>query len=125
MRRSTTHCARSSWTAALAAAPGGWLFLGCGAESGAGQQVKVAYLSADGGRTWHKVASPPSGGYLGSASMNPAGTIFLSGERMNIYVSRDGGRHADQNLRGCAAHGNRAIHDHDVGRRGVGECSRR
>jgi photosystem II stability/assembly factor-like uncharacterized protein len=82
----------STWTAALATAPGGWLFLGCGTEPGAGQQVKVAYLSANGGRTWHEVTSPPSGGYLGSASMNSAGTIFLSGQRMDVYISRDRGR---------------------------------
>jgi hypothetical protein len=77
---------------ALAAAPGGWLFLGCGYEPGVGEQVKVAWLSGNGGRSWHQVASPPSGGYLGGASMSPGGTIFLFGGRMDLYVSPDRGR---------------------------------
>ena len=84
-------CAGAS-SGALAAAPGGWLFLGCGNEPGAGQQVKAAWLSGDGGRSWHQVASPPSAGYLASASMSPGGTIVLSGGRMDLYVSPDRGR---------------------------------
>jgi hypothetical protein len=83
---------RGAFTGALAAAPGGWLFLGCGAEPGMGNQIKTAYLSDDGGRSWQQVASPPFGGYLGGASMSPGGTIFLSGSRMGIYVSWDRGR---------------------------------
>ena len=55
---------------ALAAA-GGWLFLGCGGEPGAGNQLKHGYLTRDGGRKWHLVASPPLGGYLGSAIHEP------------------------------------------------------
>jgi len=81
----------AGWSGALAAA-GGWLFLGCGSEPGAGNQLKTAYVSRDGGRTWHQVASPPDGGYLGGASMTAGGTIFLSGERMDVYISRDRGR---------------------------------
>jgi hypothetical protein len=77
---------------AVAAAAGGWLFIGCGSEPGAGQQLKTAYLSGDGGRTWRRVANPPSGGYIGSASMTRGGTIFLSGGRMDIYISRNRGR---------------------------------
>ena len=90
--RSRPDPCRAAWSGALAAAPGGWLFLGCGLEPGAGEQIKAAYLSGDGGRSWREVASPPSGGYLGGASMSPAGTIFLSGGRMDVYVSRDHGR---------------------------------
>jgi hypothetical protein len=75
---------------ALAAA-GGWLFLGCGGEPGAGNQLKKGYLTRDGGLKWHPVASPPLGGYLGSASMSPGGTVFLSGKRMDVYISRDRG----------------------------------
>jgi len=80
-----------AWSGALAAAPGGWLFLGCGSEPGAGNQVKTAYLSDDGARSWRKVVSPPFGGYLAGASMSPGGTIFLSGERMDVYISWDRG----------------------------------
>lgn len=82
----------SAWSGGLAAAPGGWLFLGCGFEPGAGNQVKAAYLSDDGARNWRKLASPPFGGYLAGASMSTGGTIFLSGERMDIYISWDRGR---------------------------------
>jgi hypothetical protein len=95
---------RGAWSGALAAARGGWLFLGCGLEPGAGEQIKAAYLSGDGGRSWRKVASPPSGGYLGGASMSPGGTIFLSGGRMDLYLSRDRGRswHQSPSLQNAA-----------------------
>ncbi len=79
------------WSAALAAAPG-WLFVGCGNEPGAGNELKTAYLSLNGGHTWHRVASPPVGGYLGGATMSAGGTIFLFGERMDVYISGDRGR---------------------------------
>ena len=92
-----------SWSAALAASPG-WLFAGCGSEPGAGNQLKTAFVSRDGGRAWHRVASPPMGGYLGGATMSAGGTIFLSGERMDIYISRDRGRgwHESPSLRNAA-----------------------
>jgi hypothetical protein len=90
--RSVPVPCRGAWSGALAAGPGGWLFLGCGLEPGAGTQLKDAYLSGDGGLSWRRVASPPIGGYLGGASMSPGGTIFLSGGRMDVYVSRDRGR---------------------------------
>jgi hypothetical protein len=77
---------------AVAAAAGGWLFVGCGSEPGAGQQHKTAYLSGDYGRTWRRVANPPSSGYIGSASMTRGGTIFLYGGRMDVYISRNRGR---------------------------------
>jgi hypothetical protein len=90
--RSVPDPCTGAWSGALAGAPGGWLFLGCGLEPGAGNQVKTAYLSDDGAHSWRKLASPPFGGYLGSASMSPGGTIFLSGERMDVYISWDRGR---------------------------------
>jgi hypothetical protein len=80
------------WSTALAAAPGGWVFVGCGNEPGAGNQLKTAYLSSDGGQHWSQAASPPFGGYLSSAAMTTAGTIFLSGGRMDIYLSGNRGR---------------------------------
>jgi hypothetical protein len=94
---------RGAWSGALAAAPG-WLFLGCGLEPGAGNQFKAAWVSDDGGRSWREVASPPFGGYLHDASMSPGGTVFLSGDRMDLYVSRDRGRdwHQSQSLDNAA-----------------------
>jgi len=86
----------SAWSGALAAAPGGWLFLGCGLEPGAGNQIKAAYLSGDGGRSWRKVASPPFGGYLGGASISPGGTVVLSGSRMDVYISWNRGLSWDE-----------------------------
>jgi photosystem II stability/assembly factor-like uncharacterized protein len=92
-----------SWSAAIAATRG-WLFIGCGSEPGAGSQLKTGYVSRNGGHTWHRVASPPVGGYLGGATMSPGGTIFLSGERMDIYISRDRGRswHESPSLRNAS-----------------------
>lgn len=82
-----------SWSAALAAAQGGQhLLIICGAEPGAGLQIKLAYVSADAGRTWQRAASPPPGGYVGSASAAGAGQVYLSGGRMDIYISGNFGR---------------------------------
>lgn len=91
------------WSAAIAATPG-WLFIGCGSEPGAGNQLKAGYVSRNGGRAWHQVAGPPMGGYLSGAAMSPGGTIFLSGERMDIYISWDRGRswHESPSLRTAA-----------------------
>jgi photosystem II stability/assembly factor-like uncharacterized protein len=83
---------RGAWSAPLAAARGGWLVLGCGTEPGAGNQVKPVYLSHNQGRTWHRLTDPPTGGYLGQASITTAGTIFASGGRSNVYISWNGGR---------------------------------
>lgn len=96
---------RQAWSTALAAAPGGRLFLGCGGEPSAGSQLKTAYVSGDHGRTWHRVASPSSTGYLGAAAMTAAGTIFLSGGRTDVYISRDRGRswHTSPSLAGAAS----------------------
>lgn len=97
----------AGWSGALAAADG-WLFLGCGSEPGAGNQLKMAYVSRDSGRTWHQVASPPDGGYLDGASMTTGGTIFLSGGRMDVYISRDRGRswHQSPSLAGANGQAN-------------------
>ena len=87
----TNPCTRP-WSMAVAASAGGRVFIGCGSEPSAGQQLKTAYLSDDYGRTWRRVANPPGSGYIGSASMTRNGTIFLSGGRMDIYISRSRGR---------------------------------
>jgi len=69
-----------SWSAALAAEHGGQrVLIACGTEPGAGLQIKQAYLSADAGRTWRRVANPPPGGYVGDASAAATGPVYLSG----------------------------------------------
>jgi hypothetical protein len=85
-------CAWGYWSTALGAGPAGTLVLGCGTQPSAGQQPKRAYLSDNGGRTWLPLADPPSSGYLGDVSMTPAGTIFVSGSRSDVYISWDSGR---------------------------------
>ena len=44
------------------------------------------------------------GGYLGGSTMSAGGTIFLSGARMDVYISRDRGRswHESPSLRNAA-----------------------
>jgi len=77
-----------SWSAALAAEHGGQrVLITCGTEPGAGMQIKQACLSADAGRTWRRVANPPPGGYVGDASAAWTGPVYLSGGRMDIYIS--------------------------------------
>ena len=78
--------------AAVAATPHQALVAGCGSEPGAGSQLKRAYYSPDGGHTWQRLADPPAGGYVGGAAITPAGTMVLSGGRMDLYLSWDGGR---------------------------------
>jgi hypothetical protein len=102
--RSLPNPCRFAGSGALAASPGGRLFLGCGGEPGAGNQLKTAWLSDDGARSWRKLATPPFGGYLAGASMSSGGTIFLSGDRMDVYISWDRGRswHESPSLQNAA-----------------------
>lgn len=85
-------CRAGAFGLAIAAAPGGHIALACGGEPGAGNQLKHAYLSANGGRTWKRVTSPPVAGYLGALSLTATGTIMLSGGRSAVYISTDGGK---------------------------------
>lgn len=92
-RRLAPPCpAAFRFAAAVAATPRSDLAAGCGGQPGAGNQLKRAYYSADGGRTWRRLTSPPVGGYLTDTSITPAGTIMLSGDRMDVYISWEGGR---------------------------------
>ncbi len=82
-----------SWSAALAAEHGGQrVLIACGTEPGAGLQIKQAYLSADAGRTWRRVAKPPPGGYVGDASAAGTGPVYLSGGRTDNYISWSSGQ---------------------------------
>jgi hypothetical protein len=92
-RRLTPPCPpRFRFSTAVAVTPHQTLAAGCGSEPGAGSQLKRAYRSPDGGHTWRRLADPPAGGYVGGESVTPAGTMVLSGGRMDLYLSWDGGR---------------------------------
>jgi hypothetical protein len=81
-----------SFGAWLAASPGGTLVIACANQPSAGWQPKRAYTSADGGQSWQRLPDPASLGYLGGVSITPAGTIFVSGPRSDVWAFRDGGR---------------------------------
>jgi photosystem II stability/assembly factor-like uncharacterized protein len=78
--------------APIAAARDSDLLLACAGEPYLGLQSKRAFESTDGGRRWRRLANPYYGGYLGNVSLTAAGTIFWSGQRSSLWVSRDHGR---------------------------------
>lgn len=87
----------------LSAAPQGTLFAACGGAPTAGYQPKSTLRSSTGGRTWKlesscgftpKCKSAPIGqGYLGGITAISPTTVFLTGDRSALEVSRDGGVH--------------------------------
>lgn len=89
--RSPCRRAWGVWGAWLAATPGGTLVMACANQPSAGWQAKRAYLSANGGQSWQRLDDPSWAGYLGGISITPAGTIFLSGPRYDVWASRDHG----------------------------------
>jgi photosystem II stability/assembly factor-like uncharacterized protein len=76
---------------AMTVLPGGALLLVCGDEPGAGNQIKVAYRSDDGGRRWLRVGVPLLGGSVGELAVGVSG-VFGAGARSVLSVSRNGGR---------------------------------
>jgi len=65
----------------------------CPGEPSAGSQLKEAYRSTDGGRTWTRLADPPATpGYAASLAAVDARTAFLATARGTIDATRDGGR---------------------------------
>lgn len=90
--RLSTPCPKWAWNAQAAATPGLALVLGCAGQPGAGNQMKDPYFSPGRGGTWQPLAGLSSGGYLGTVSITPAGTIVLSGYLIPVDVSWDGGR---------------------------------
>jgi photosystem II stability/assembly factor-like uncharacterized protein len=75
----------------VAMLPAGDLLLVCAYEGGAGNQIKVAYRSGDGGRDWQRVGVPLLGGYVGELAVGGSG-VFAVGGRSPLSVSRNGGR---------------------------------
>ena len=77
-----------------AAATSTVLYLVCVDGAAAGSTGKLVYRSADGGRTWQRVAHAPFGGDLDGVAASPD-TLLVSwgGGDAGIYVSLDGGEH--------------------------------
>ena len=100
--RHRVRCGFQGLSAALAVAPGGTIFVACASEPSAGAQAKSLAWSADGGRTWTVrrpcrtgagLGCPPlSLGYLGQIAAPAGRTVFLTGARSSLLVTRDGGR---------------------------------
>lgn len=60
----------------------------CGGEPGTGNQLKTAYASVDGGRTWQRIPAPGFGGYVEVGAAGAAG-VFMTGDRMPVVQSRN------------------------------------
>jgi hypothetical protein len=100
--RHPVPCQLEGLSAALAVTPGGTIFVACAGQPGAGAQAKSLAWSATGGRTWtvHRpcrtgagMGCPPlSAGYLGQIAAPAGRTVFLTGPRGSLLVTRDGGR---------------------------------
>ena len=85
------------WSGALGGALAAWsgsgLALVCGGEPSAGQQLKTAYSSTNGGRHWQSAAaSPTSAGYVASLAAAGPTTWALGESRGQIEVTHDAGR---------------------------------
>ncbi|HEX3491398.1 MAG TPA: sialidase family protein [Streptosporangiaceae bacterium] len=100
--RHPVPCGLQGLSAALAVTPDGTIFVACAGQPSAGAQAKSLASSADGGRTWtlHRpcrtgagLGCPPvSSGYLGQIAAPAGRTVFLTGPRSSLLVTRDGGR---------------------------------
>ena len=88
----------------LSAAPDGTLMAVCAGQPSAGQQMKSAARSTDGGLTWtvHPACPPPhltcrgdalDFGYLGQIAAVTSRITYLVGDRSSLLVTNDGGIH--------------------------------
>ncbi len=104
--RSRVPCIGAGGTADLTQAPNGTLWMVCGGQPGAGNQIKSVARSFDGGRSWVQGACPidvnspsatfptclpMSGGYLGDAVALSSTTAFFDGGRNFLQETQDGG----------------------------------
>ncbi|MGH3394782.1 MAG: sialidase family protein, partial [Streptosporangiaceae bacterium] len=100
--RRPVPCGLAAMSAGLAVAPDGTIVVVCAGQPSAGGQVKTLAWSADGGRTWtvHRPCRAGTGtgcaplgfGYLGQIAAPAGRTVFLTGPRSSLLVTRDGGR---------------------------------
>jgi hypothetical protein len=103
--REVIRCAGRGPSVVLATDPRGAIFAVCGFQGSAGFQSKSVSSSTNRGATWHLYGrcDPESGqpydrnakvlcsGYLGQVVAPQAGSVFETGCRSPVYVSRDGG----------------------------------
>jgi photosystem II stability/assembly factor-like uncharacterized protein len=87
------------WSEGLATLDGVTIWVVCGSQPGAGNQLKEAYLSRDSGRTWRLTArdyptaigSIAEGGYVSDLGLATSGNAFLALDRGGLLRSVDGG----------------------------------
>jgi photosystem II stability/assembly factor-like uncharacterized protein len=85
-------CSSSDLSSVFAAEAPDDLWVVCGSEPGAGNQIKVSYRSRDGGVSWARASKElPEGGYV-SRLVVADGVGWLALQRSAPLVSRDGGR---------------------------------
>ena len=87
----------------IAAGRGASLYAVCATEASAGEELKSVLRSTNGGRSWKVMAdcitpsrrscSSPvlNAGYVGAVVAAPTNSLFISGDRTALLVSRDGG----------------------------------
>ena len=80
-----------SYDHSIAAFGSSSVWLMCGSEPGAGQQLKELFRSSDGGVHWIKEASPPGSGYVGQILATTSSSIWFSLHRNGPLHSNDGG----------------------------------
>lgn len=115
------HCVDNPQSVVLAADPNGLLIAVCGYGPSAGYQGKSVSISTNEGSSWHVYGAcgppphinrnllPICQGYLGEVVAPVPGTVFETGCRSNVNVSRDGGvrwatiRPLIGNVAGCIA----------------------
>ena len=67
------------------------LALACGGNPGAGQQMKTAYVSTDGGRHWVARGAIPTGGYVGELAATDASHWIDALGRGDLVATQNGG----------------------------------
>jgi hypothetical protein len=81
------------FTDTVAASPNGKLALGCaGQPLEQFEQYKRVWVSANGGRSWHRFADLPMSGRMTQVSITSAGTVLESGSESDVYITWNAGK---------------------------------
>jgi photosystem II stability/assembly factor-like uncharacterized protein len=84
--------AEDSFEDRMAALPDGTLWVICGGQPGAGQQIKQLAISSDGGQHWTYPPNQPSGGYVRELALSSPTTGWLALSRGVLEVTPDSGQ---------------------------------